>query len=331
MRIESGTTRERPIRIGIFLVMCIGLAGWFAFDGLRGWPNQNLEWARQGLPADAPEVLQINSKAVRRNLEKVRQDMTREQVRALLGEPTLVEPRQFVYVGNKLKAVIRLDDDGNVIGVLTEDVPAGQATGSTNTLVTPARVEQIEKGMSEGQVRLKLGEPAERHPKTWWYVGQAAYASIPIRNEKVAGEPIIQPPDEKGAPHSESDIRLQKILAVGLGIVGLLVGLKLIQVLRTRAVVDDAGVTLNRRHVRWEQMTELDSSEYRDKGWVYLVYTEDGDTDTMRLDNYHLGRFDEIVEAICERKGFTCPVDRTRVGRVDHPSPRELPDDGDVD
>jgi len=47
-----------------------------------------------------------------------------------------------------------------------------------------------------------------------------------------------------------------------------------------------------------------------------LVYRDaDGREDTVRLDSYHIARFDEIIGAVCERKGFESPL-RARQAEV---------------
>jgi hypothetical protein len=60
------------------------------------------------------------------------------------------------------------------------------------------------------------------------------------------------------------------------------------------------------RLIPWDSMTAL--RDYSPKGWVDLYHTAQGRERKLRLDNQRVRRFDEIVEAICARKGFADPV-----------------------
>ncbi len=55
-------------------------------------------------------------------------------------------------------------------------------------------------------------------------------------------------------------------------------------------------------------MKALETEMFDKKGWVDLVYDENGAERDIRLDEYHLARFDEVIDAICERKGFRNPL-----------------------
>lgn len=104
-RIESGTTAEHRIRIGIFLGMCVVFALYFGYDGLYGYPNQNLKWARQSLrtmvsvPAEQADTATVNNKVVKANLdrvrERVRDGMTEAELKELLGEPAAVSKAEL--------------------------------------------------------------------------------------------------------------------------------------------------------------------------------------------------------------------------------------------
>jgi hypothetical protein len=241
MKIESGTTTEHRVRLGIFLAMCVVFAGYFGYDGLWGYPGQNREWARQGI-----------------------------------------------------------------------DVPGDKKADIwTNPKVLVSEAVQIEEGMTEDEVRSRLGEPAVvveaaglPRSKDHWYVGPAAYARIQFSDGKVRGK--VHPVENE--TKSESDIRFQKILGLILGVVSLVVGAYYIRINTWKTVVDESGLTSKGHHVPWDHMTGLDTSDYDRKGWLDVVYGRNGDTDTLRLDSYHIDRFDEIVNTICERKGFACPI-----------------------
>jgi hypothetical protein len=108
--------------------------------------------------------------------------------------------------------------------------------------------------------------------------------------------------------HSEGDIRLQKIIAVILGAVSLVLAWNLYKTLTTSAVLDEQGLTINGRAISWEAMQELRTDQYREKGWVDLVCEVAGRRQEQRIDSYHFERFKEMITAICERKGFVSPL-----------------------
>jgi hypothetical protein len=114
---------------------------------------------------------------------------------------------------------------------------------------------------------------------------------------------------EKPPAHSREDILTQKIGACAFIALALLATVHLVRVLRTRIVLDDDGMRYNSRPtIGWGGMIALDSRLYESKGFVDLVYSTAGGEQRQRLDAYHVGRFEEIIDAICERKGFVNPL-----------------------
>jgi hypothetical protein len=79
--------------------------------------------------------------------------------------------------------------------------------------------------------------------------------------------------------------------------------------MRTRVVLDDNGLSYNRLHIPWEAMTGLRAKDYSRKYWVDLEYTAGDVTRSLRLDSFHIQQFNEVLAAICERKGFPSPVE----------------------
>lgn len=241
MRIESGTTTEHRVRLGIFLAMCVVFAGYFGYDGLWGYPGKNLDWARQNMnvPAEKKADIRTNPKVLIAELAQIKPGMTEDEVRARLGEPAVV--------------------------METAGLPGGV---------------------------------------DHWYVGPAACALIQFSDGKVRGE--VHPLEN--VTKSESDIHFQKVLGLILGVVSLFVGAYYVRINTWKTVVDDSGLTSKGRHVAWDDITGLDTSDYDRKGWLDVVYGRNGDSATLRLDSYHISRFDEIVNTICERKGLDSPI-----------------------
>jgi len=241
MKIESGTTTEHRVRLGIFLAMCVVFAAYFGYDGLWGYPAKNLEWARQNinLPAEQKADLRTNPKVLMAALREVKPGMTEQEVEALLGEPAVVIEGQGLFAATDR-----------------------------------------------------------------WYVGPAAYAHIRFMGGVVDG--AIEAHDNK--EKSEADIGLQKILGVILGIVSIGVGIHYLRINLMRTVLDETGLTVKGRQIAWGQIKELDTSDYDRKGWLDVVYDGSGGSQRVRLDSYHIARFDEIIAAICERKDFVSPL-----------------------
>lgn len=247
MRIESGTTTEHKVRLGIFLAMCVVFAAYFGYDGLWGYPAKNLHVAQQNITDVSPE-----EKADIKTNPKV-----------LMSE----------------------------LSALKETVESGEP-------------------LSEQELRDRLGEPAvvadpvdDTPGKYFWYVGPAAFARINVDDGRVREVYRFE-----NINKSESDIYMQKVLGVILGIVSLVVGAQYIRIMTMKTVLDDSGVKVKGRHVEWDAMKELDTTDYNRKGWVDLVYQRNGEADSVRLDSYHIAEFDRIVETICERKSFECPI-----------------------
>ena len=109
----------------------------------------------------------------------------------------------------------------------------------------------------------------------------------------------------KDLPYSQSEVLRQKAIAVGLGVVSLVALAYLVHVMRQRFVLDESGLRMGRRHVSWDHMQQLLTDQYPKRGWVDLVLA---DSRKVRLDSYKIDQFDQIVEHICARKGFSSPL-----------------------
>lgn len=311
--IESGSTVDQRVRTGIFLLMCLGMGGWFAYDGFYGYAAKNLDWASQKLP-QRPENLKTNPRATKDNLLQVAVGDSPDRIRGLLGEPTLDLPRTLVFVGKEITATIRIDDQGQVLSnaISTPDRPAaaGQAASgpsgisdTTNVMVTRARAELVKPGMAESAVRELLREPASARDRAMWYIGPAAYGEFHLAGGKVSARPDVQENEHR----SEWDITLQKIIAAAVCLAAVYALLRFWQAMRARIVVDDSGLTYNGRRIPWDSMIQLKTDQYQDKAWVDLEYRDGASERSLRLDALFIQQFKEIMTAICQRKGFTMP------------------------
>jgi hypothetical protein len=77
---------------------------------------------------------------------------------------------------------------------------------------------------------------------------------------------------------------------------------KLYRAVTLRVVVDDQGLTYAGRRIAFADVVSL--RDYEPKGWIDLYYQSGDRQRKLRLDNEKIARFDEIVEAICQAKGF---------------------------
>ncbi|MBI5765009.1 MAG: hypothetical protein HZA51_15950 [Planctomycetes bacterium] len=108
---------------------------------------------------------------------------------------------------------------------------------------------------------------------------------------------------------SNYDLLFQKYLSGGLGVLALYLAWFVLRVRGTRLVLDENGLALNGvGPIGWDAMKSMDISRFQKKGWVELVYATDGSDRRLRLDEYHLARFDDIIDEICRRKGFENPL-----------------------
>jgi hypothetical protein len=302
MPIDSGSTLDQRIRTSLFLLMCLAFCGWFGYDGMVSWPAENMKWASQKLP-QRPENLKPNPLARSKNLLQIETGSTVEQIRQLLGEPSLELPRTLTFVGREVTATVSIDDQGKVAATRTSPTEAGTEEKRLGILVTKARVELIEKGLVESAVRQLLGEPASVRDRTMWYIGPAAYGEFRLVSGKVSVAPEVQ----ESTHRSEQSIQLQKVIAVVVGVLALYALSKFWAALRMRVVVDDTGMSYNRRLITWESMLRLRTDQYQDKAWVDLDYRDGASERSLRLDSLMIQRFAEIMQAICERKGFILP------------------------
>ncbi len=309
MHIESFSTGERRTRMLIFLTMCTVFSAWFAYDGWKGWPKANLASAMKEMPKETPSGLKINPQVTAQQLTNIQQHLTRKEpvtqtdLTAMLGEPAWEQNEELTYTGSQWTAITRLAKD-KVVSVTSAPAENPTPPENTNYLVRPDRLGRVQAGMSREELRELLGKPSKTQEKTLWYIGPASVAAFPIAGDKVVGEPMIH----KNQDHSESDLFMQKVLAIMLGIGAIFLAIKFVRVLTLNIVLDDDGLHVNNTRIAWDAMTQLKTDDYLNKGWVDLVYKNGDRVQQFRLDSYHISRFKELVQALCERKGFVLPT-----------------------
>lgn len=242
MRIESGPTRERKVRTTLFVVLCAGMGGWFAYDGWIGYPEKN----------------------------------RREHIEALPFEKRAEAADAKIYASVTTKSLA-----GAKKALKKLDIPAQR------------------KALAE----IYGGPPSFEDEQTWYYFGPTYRVKLILKDGKprrVVGE---------SAEKSSGELRTQRWLASCLGLVAAVLLLILVRVWRTQLVLDDQGLSFGRlRTIPWADMKALDTGRFLKKGWVDLVYQANGANRRIRLDEYHLAQFDEVIAAICAEKGYKDPV-----------------------
>ncbi|HWL92561.1 MAG TPA: hypothetical protein VNT79_03420 [Phycisphaerae bacterium] len=155
----------------------------------------------------------------------------------------------------------------------------------------------------EALAQLYSGPPSFETAEAIYYFGPDYRMKFPIAGGK------LQTPVGSATKHNRTDIRAQKMLGWLLAGGAALVSFFLAGILLTNFVLDDAGIRYRfKGAATWDQMKSLESSRFTKKGWVDLVCDKGGAEKRMRLDEYHLKRFTEIIAEICRRNGFEDPV-----------------------
>ena len=194
-----------------------------------------------------------------------------------------------------------------------EQIPADLRKNVKLTIsdrVKPGQLEKIrtivrgfELSKQRSELTELLGAPPVETPERWFFFGPSHRIEIILENGK-----LFKPVDRDTA-RSDFSIWLQKALAVGLGVLTLFLIWFVSRVRATRLVVDDDGLTVNGvGPIAWDQMTALDNSRFSKKGFVELVYNVNGAQRRTRLDEYHFDAFDDVIDAICAKKGFDNPL-----------------------
>ncbi len=183
----------------------------------------------------------------------------------------------------------------------------------------------VRKGLAKSKVLADLGKPLKIVPDPatkndhWHYVGQYGRLDLEVepRSDPNIGNVVSAAWEQVPSDYRHESVVLQKIFAGVCGVLGVIALGWLIKVWRTHVVVDDDGLTYDRLVVPWDAVDDLDSSRYHAKGLLALVYASEKGERRLMLDSYKVDAFDEVVDAICQRKDF--------------PNPIPIPDYGDVD
>ncbi len=150
------------------------------------------------------------------------------------------------------------------------------------------------------------GPPSHENADAWLYYGPACIMTVELSGGRPTGKVTAH-----GPKHSENDLVIQRSIGVGLAVIAVILLWQVIRVRRTRLILDDAGLSCRgHRPIAWDGMRRLDSGRFEAKGWVDLYFDRNGVERFIRLDEYHLAAFDEVVGTICEHRGFESPLQK---------------------
>jgi hypothetical protein len=182
--------------------------------------------------------------------------------------------------------------------------------------------EDVRKGWTKAEVLADLGEPvkiqADPALKTdhWHYVGQYGRLALEVQRtgDLRSGRVLKADWEQTPADYRYESIQQQKFFAISCVVLGSVGVVWLIKIWRTRVIVDERGLTYDRLAIPWDAMVDLDSSEYHEKGWVRLIYASGAKQRRIKLDSFKIGAYDDVIDAICEKKGFANPIPVDVVG-----------------
>jgi hypothetical protein len=168
-------------------------------------------------------------------------------------------------------------------------------TGATHITVE----EKVKSGATPDEIIALIGAPSYQTAEQHWHIGPGGYIDL-----KIAGSKIVESSYVK-ADHSEAQLLLQKVLGLICLPIGLYLVFKAVKLAGLKIVLDDDGLSYSSQPtLRWDAMTGLNISNYASKAWVNVEHTGGG---PVKLDGYRIDKFDELVKAICEKKGFESP------------------------
>jgi hypothetical protein len=160
-------------------------------------------------------------------------------------------------------------------------------------------------------LRAALGEPyaTVENPEGFrgtveYHVSLYGLAIVPI--DDVTGRVDRRLAEWKKWKHSREEIQAQYYWSIPAFLIALVFTYKAYKAFTLRAVIDEEGMTYGSKRINFDQMVSL--REYNPKGWVDLYYREGEDERRLRIDNQKIGKFNEIVDLLVEKKGFAHPI-----------------------
>jgi hypothetical protein len=196
-------------------------------------------------------------------------------------------------------------------------VPEEVPWPAINPKITPEEVRFIQNDMKVDEVIAALGDPGLKHGQELRYFGPTGFLVI-----KTLGDRVVKSREYfDSKAKTASAILTQKVMGVVCLLLGGVLAVRFLRMALLKTVLTDEGLSLNGiGPITWEEMVELDNSEYQRKAWVYLQHTHAGMPPRAKLDSYRINQFREIIGEICDRKGFQRPF---KAGTI-QPRPEDI-------
>lgn len=162
------------------------------------------------------------------------------------------------------------------------------------------QLRKLSQPVARNDVLEVLGQPqlseAEGPRIREYFVSKYGYATITFEASRVAGVNWTQWYKSKAGVTSQFYWALIPLIP------GLYFLWKLIKAVTLRVTLDDNGMDYAGTQITYSDMVAL--RDYSPKGWIDLYYKDAGRERRLRLDNEKVLLFDEIVDALCQVKGF---------------------------
>ncbi|MGD2108727.1 MAG: hypothetical protein PVI86_04985 [Phycisphaerae bacterium] len=168
-----------------------------------------------------------------------------------------------------------------------------------------ALVERFRKGASYGDLESSCGAPSIKKADQAFYLGPGGHLVVSIDGGQVGAIEWVE------GVHSEASQALQRLLGYVLGVVGVFMLVRFVDVVTTRVTVTDAGLTI-RGHptIPFSDMKALRADASGKVGLVDLEYDREGKKSVARLDDYVIQEYEAVLSSICEHSGLPDPRKR---------------------
>lgn len=171
------------------------------------------------------------------------------------------------------------------------------------------------------EVNEQFGAPQYSDGLTHWYFGPGGVLEIrELGTPSGGGLGTVAEATWHVGEHAETDLAVQKYLAGICGGVALIMLLHLMRVFTRRAYLGNEGVRINSGPmVPYDRMKKISAERFKKKGWVDIEYEEeDGEMDTLSLNDYYIKEFPTFMRVICEKTGMPNPLDKRAAGGAGH-------------
>ncbi|MBK8269335.1 MAG: hypothetical protein IPK83_13925 [Planctomycetes bacterium] len=178
-----------------------------------------------------------------------------------------------------------------------------------NTAAIDEKIPAILNKLSPASQRAELervfgGPPSFESNDAVYYFGPDYRIKFVVKNG------MLRDPVGKPVAHKMTDLRWQKVIGWLLSVGAVVTAIFLASIIVTKCVLDEQGIRYRfKGRASWDEMMSLESTRFQKKGWIDLVCVANGKGEKrIRLDEYHLKRFADIIAEISRRKGFEDPV-----------------------